>query len=177
MVLTDCLSKGRHVMKQTAPPGASRFLGNEFNPFLFAFIGTDRSGGQLSVVSALARLDLDAWAEAASLARLPRDVAASKLSVLLRKYTEIPRIVQDSGAIATRLIALLPDRAPARTLVISSSRRMAAQASALVFGILVTMALLLGLQYFNHAAHIAPHATPATPPAAATSAPAAGTSR
>jgi len=52
-------------MKHRAQPGVSRFLGEEFNPFLFAFIGTDRAGGQLSVVSALARLDLDAWAEAA----------------------------------------------------------------------------------------------------------------
>jgi len=63
-----------------------RFLTPEFNTFLFAMVGTDRRGGQLSVVSALARLDLDAWTEAAALARLPRAAAAQHLSALLRKW-------------------------------------------------------------------------------------------
>ena len=35
------------------------FLGAEFNEFLFAPIGADATGTSLTVVSALARLDLD----------------------------------------------------------------------------------------------------------------------
>jgi hypothetical protein len=90
---------------------ASGFLGPEFNEFLFESIGLDQYGRSLSVVSALARLDLDAWAEAAQLARLPRDAAADKLSVLIRKLTESPQAVRDSHKIAVRLVALLPSRA------------------------------------------------------------------
>jgi hypothetical protein len=144
---------GLKMMRQSAQPGATRFLGEEFNPFLFAFIGTDRHGGQLSVVSALARLDLDAWAEAAMLARLPRDVAATKLSVSLRKFTEIPQIVQDSGAIAIRLIALLPQHGPPLNMMAAKSGRIAANSGTVGLAILFTLSLLLGLQYFNGTTH------------------------
>jgi len=47
-------------------------LGAEFDDFLFAIIGDDRNGMQLSVVSVLARMDLDPWHEAATLAASPR---------------------------------------------------------------------------------------------------------
>jgi hypothetical protein len=156
-------------MRQSVEDGGPRFLGEEFNPFLFAFIGTDRYGGQLSVVSALARLDLDAWAEAALLARLPRDVAASKLSAILLKFTEIPMIFHESGAIAARLIALLPERGPQRNRVIARSGRSGVNTGAVGFVVLFTLALLISLQYFSHVAHAppAPVATSATPPAAA----------
>ena len=46
------------------------YLGSEFDDFLFAPIGEERNGMPLSVVSALARSDLDPWQEAAQLARL-----------------------------------------------------------------------------------------------------------
>ena len=159
-------------MKHRAQPGVSRFLGEEFNPFLFAFIGTDRAGGQLSVVSALARLDLDAWAEAASLARLPREVAAGKLAVLLQKFTEIPRIVPDSSAIAARLIALLP-RAPPAAQVIAKSGGPAAFAGGTGFAIVCILALLLAMQFVHHAAPRPAAPGPAAPAVAA--APGAGT--
>jgi hypothetical protein len=40
-------------------------LGPEFENFLFAPIGEDSNGMVLSVLSALARLDIDPWQEAA----------------------------------------------------------------------------------------------------------------
>ena len=45
--------------------------GSEFNDFLFAPIGEDRNGMSVSVLSGLARTDVDPWKEAASLAQLP----------------------------------------------------------------------------------------------------------
>ena len=164
-------------MKHSTHAGGSRFLSEEFNPFLFAFIGTDRAGGQLSVVSALARLDLDAWAEAASLARLPREVAAGKLAVLLQKFTEIPRIVPDSSAIAARLIALLP-RAPPAAQVIAKSGGPAAFAGGTGFAIVCILALLLAMQFVHHAAPrpAAPGpAAPGTASPAVAAGPGAGT--
>ena len=46
-------------------------IGAEFDKFLGAPIGEGRNGTPLSVLSALARLDVDPWQEAASLARMP----------------------------------------------------------------------------------------------------------
>jgi hypothetical protein len=89
-----------------APPPA--FLGSEFNAFLFASIGIDRNGLYLSVVSALARLDLDPWSEAAKLATLPVETAVQKLSSVIAALQDIPSARQESGKIAARLIALLP---------------------------------------------------------------------
>jgi hypothetical protein len=86
------------------------FLGAEFNDFLFASIGEDASGTYLTVVSALARLDLDPWVEAANLARLPKSVATQKLSELVSRFPEIPPVRADSIKIAARLIGLLPSR-------------------------------------------------------------------
>ena len=58
-------------------------LGREFDDFLFASIGEDRNGTALSVLSALARLDVDPWQETASLARMPRERATERLAALI----------------------------------------------------------------------------------------------
>jgi hypothetical protein len=59
------LREGRKypVVEMTYSGSASR-LGSEFDDFLFAPIGEDRNGMLLSVLSALARLDIDPWQEA-----------------------------------------------------------------------------------------------------------------
>jgi len=86
------------------------YLGTEFNDFLFASIGVDASGNALTVVSALARLDLDPWTEAANLARLPGSIATQKLAAMVSRFPEIPLVRVDSVKIAARLTALLPGR-------------------------------------------------------------------
>ena len=83
-------------------------LGSEFNAFLFSPIGEGRNGMPLSVVSLLARCDVDPWLEAASLAAMPADAAARRLDSLIRALPDQPLTLPDSRTIATRLIALLP---------------------------------------------------------------------
>ena len=56
------------------------YLGSQFDDFLFAPIGEEENGMLLSVVSALARLDLDPWQEAASLTGLPVGTATQRLA-------------------------------------------------------------------------------------------------
>lgn len=46
-------------------------LGPEFDGFLYAQLGEERNGMPLSVLSALAQLQVDPWQKAARLARLP----------------------------------------------------------------------------------------------------------
>ena len=79
----------------------------------------------LSVLSALARLDIDPWQEADKLARLPRETATQRLASLIAALPEGPSAHLDPGAIAARLIALLPRRArsniPSRETLLSVS--------------------------------------------------------
>ena len=87
-------------------------LAPEFDDFLFASIGEDRNGMLLSVVSALARLDVDPWQEAANLAQLPGITATRRLASLIAALPDRSSSVHlDHGAIAARLIARLPHRA------------------------------------------------------------------
>jgi hypothetical protein len=51
------------------PPAAIALPRAEFNAFLFARTGEDRNGMPVSVLSGLARLDMDPWQEEA--AQLP----------------------------------------------------------------------------------------------------------
>lgn len=85
-------------------------LGSEFDNFLLAPIGEDNIAMQLSVLSALARLDVDPWEEAATLARLPGDTATRRLASLIAALPAGPSARPDSATIAARLIPLLPRR-------------------------------------------------------------------
>jgi hypothetical protein len=95
-------------MTSAVLPDSTSALGSEFNEFLFAPIGEDRNGMRLSVLSALARMDIDPWQEAAKLARLPEDAAAEKLTSLITAQHGVPSVSPDFARIAPRLIALLP---------------------------------------------------------------------
>ena len=68
----------------------------------------------LSVLSALARLELDPWQEAAKLARLPAAAATRRLASLLAALPDGARGKRDFSTVAARLIALLPRRATSR---------------------------------------------------------------
>ncbi len=76
--------------------------------FLCASVDDTPSAEPLSVVSALARLDIDPWSEAAELSRLSRDAAARRLGGHLARVSRRPGDQGDHGAAAERLIGLLP---------------------------------------------------------------------
>jgi hypothetical protein len=83
-------------------------IGAEFDKFLYAPIREDRNGTPLSVLSALARLDVDPWQEAASLARMSKETAATRLTALIVALPD--DLTRDTPAktIAVGLVALLP---------------------------------------------------------------------
>jgi hypothetical protein len=85
-------------------------LAPEFDNFLFASIGEEKNGMLLSVISALARLDLDPWQEAANLAQLPGTAATRRLASLIASLPNGPSTHLDSGTTAAGLIAHLPRR-------------------------------------------------------------------
>ena len=88
----------------------SPLIGPEFDEFLGASIGEDRNGTGLSVLSALARLDVDPWQEATSLARMPREAATARLTELIDALPREPTNAIPSRTSAADLVALLPKR-------------------------------------------------------------------
>jgi hypothetical protein len=127
-------------------------LGSEFNDFLFALVGEDRNGMPLSVVSVLARMELDPWVEAAGLADLPAETAARKLAAWLDVLPDPALKPASPDTRAARLIALLPRRRnPSSPLPLAETSAVAAaQPRALTKAILVAiyMILSLGIQFF-----------------------------
>lgn len=89
-------------------PLATLRLNPDFDAFLFAQLGADGSGLPLSVVSVLARLDLDPWHEAAHLASLSPNAAARKLASILETSHKAAMSSSDISSIATRLVTMLP---------------------------------------------------------------------
>ena len=83
-----------------------------FDGFLYADLGQDRTGNAVSVLSALARLGLDPWVEAAGLSAMSQKGAREHLGLLLSRFSDVPALGRDPGAIISRLVDLLP-RAPA----------------------------------------------------------------
>jgi hypothetical protein len=133
--------------------------GSEFNDFLFAPIGEDENGMLVSVLSGLARSDVDPWQEAARLAQLPRETATRRLAALIGALPDRAASYPDPRAIATRLIALLP-----RPLGPNGGPQQTSHSAATVMGsrpwwiYVVVMSFVLGSQFL-----IASHQLPAKP--------------
>jgi len=85
-------------------------IGPEYNAFLYATIGAEANGTSLSVLSAMARMNLDPWKEAASLAGLSGKAAAGRLAALIDALPDRSPAADESGMIAARLVKLLPQQ-------------------------------------------------------------------
>lgn len=132
-------------MTRSAPVFA---LAPEFDNFLFALIGEERNGMLLSVVSALARLNLDPWQEAANMAQLPRTTAARRLASLIAALPDTPSTLLTPGANAARLIAHLPRRigltAPSAAVSRNVSIPAVMRSRAFRYAALILMVVVLG---------------------------------
>jgi len=83
---------------------------SEFNAFLFDPVGEDKTGFPLTVLSALARLGLDPWGEAARLSNLSVEAAVQALTATIAQLPEGDWQASDTAGIAARLVACLPRR-------------------------------------------------------------------
>jgi hypothetical protein len=82
-------------------------LPSSYDNFLYAPVGENTNGALLTVLSVLARQNVDPWEEAADLSRLPPETAARRLTAMI---TASPGQSSNQAAVADRLIALLPRR-------------------------------------------------------------------
>jgi len=80
---------------------------SQYNDFLFAPIGEEKTG-TLTVLSALTRLGIDPWQEAARLADMPRDAAIRSFAVTIAGLPSGDWTASDTTAIAARLVGWLP---------------------------------------------------------------------
>lgn len=92
---------------------AYSLINSEFNEFLFAPVGEEKNGMMLSVISALARLDIDPWGEAALLSDLSREKAAQALVSIIARLPGGRWAIADIPTIAARLVEFLPRSKPA----------------------------------------------------------------
>jgi hypothetical protein len=76
--------------------------------FLYVDVGTELNGSPLTILSVLARLGNDPWAQAASWAQMPRAAAIDGLSESIAQTSLVPAMLTGSHDIAVRLVQLLP---------------------------------------------------------------------
>jgi len=94
-------------------PARFSLLHSDLNDLLFASVGDQQNGMSLNVVSALTRLGVDPWEEAARLAALPRPLAVEALAPRIAQLPVGQEQLADNLAISRRLVELLPS--PGRT--------------------------------------------------------------
>ena len=115
----------------------------------------------LSVLSALARLDLDPWREAAELARMPKQAAKQRLTSLIEALPDAPSTRPEPETISTRLFALLP-RGASSSIASSETFPVAGAAlnfRALIYALAVNllfMVAIMGAQWAASSLHPSP---------------------
>lgn len=123
------------------PAASVSFFRPEFDDFLYARIGADRNETPLSVLSALARLKLDPWKEAAELSELPKDIATQRLATSIARLPAGQWAQADSKAIAGRLIELLPRRSNSKGPLAEKAHSLGGMTGSTVAKILICAAL------------------------------------
>jgi hypothetical protein len=97
----------------TMAPSVFALRTSVFNDFLYAPVGEEENGMILTALSALARLGVDPWDEAARLSELPQETATKRLTSIISGLPHGKWAASAAGEIAARLAALLPGKQPA----------------------------------------------------------------
>jgi hypothetical protein len=97
-------------MGEIASTARVAVIGPEYNAFLYAAIGADANGTVVSVLSAMARMNLDPWQETKDLAALSAKAATRRLASLIAAVPGGPSDPNEPALIAARLVKLLPSQ-------------------------------------------------------------------
>jgi len=123
---------------------------SEYNAFLFAAVGEEAVGLPLTVLTALSRLGIDPWLEAARLSDLPRETAAHAFAETIAKLPEGDWKASDAETIAARLVDCLPARSappipPSAAVRVRGTMNKSKTPAWLVWGAVFVAALLVTL--------------------------------
>jgi hypothetical protein len=102
-------------------------LTSRYDHFLFALICEEANGMQLSVLSTLARMDVDPWEVATSLAAMPTAIAERTLVSTLDRVPGKGWNPSEREVIAARLVQLLPHQGEDVTIAPTGTARVNAQ--------------------------------------------------
>jgi hypothetical protein len=130
------------------PASSISFFRPEFDKFLHAPIGADGNDMPLSVLSALTRLHVDPWKEAAELSELSKNTARERLASLIARLPGGRWTQTDARTIAHRLIELLPNLDGSKAPLTEKTYRVremtgSASAKMLICAALATAALFI----------------------------------
>lgn len=89
------------------------FKNSGLNDFLFAEVGTELNGSPLTILSVLARLGQDPWAEAARWTKMSKAATIDSLAQSISQMPLGPQEIAEARATASRLILLLPSQVQA----------------------------------------------------------------
>jgi hypothetical protein len=153
------------------PAASVSFFRPEFDDFLYASIGVDRNEMTLSVLSALARLDVDPWEEAAELSELPKSTATQRLASLIAQLPGGRWTQADSRAIAVRLIELLPRRSSSKVPSAEKAQGLREMSGSAVAKMLICAALGVTALIIAASHEPSPRSDPIDPPAFNTASP------
>jgi hypothetical protein len=92
------------IIRSSARPG----LESTYNAFLYAAVGEDKHGAPLTVLTALARQNVDPWDAAADLTKLPSETALRNLQSLLAALPGQTATIAEQAKVVSHLMALLP---------------------------------------------------------------------
>jgi hypothetical protein len=95
-----------------AQPSTFALPPSELNAFLLAEVATQTNGLSLTVLSLLARMGRDPWAEARRLDELPIETAIVSMTAAIAASPVCIAPECDPKAIAMRLVARLPSQSP-----------------------------------------------------------------
>ena len=101
---------------QATHPNVFALRNSGVEAFLYAGIGAELNGSTLTILSMIARLGRDPWAEAARWATLPRAGAIESLVKDIDQMTLVPSAMAETRVTATRLVQLLPATTPVAQL-------------------------------------------------------------
>jgi hypothetical protein len=130
-----------------AYPDAFALKNTGLSPFLCAEIGTETNGATLTLLSVLARLGKDPWAEAARWAKLPTAALMQTLVELIGRTSLRSEGSPDAQNIAARLIKLLPDRVRTNEAAPSAAPKTAVESLGRLPLLFMAIALAMGIAF------------------------------
>lgn len=93
---------------QATQPNVFALKNSGVEAFLYADIGAELNGSALTILSMIARLGRDPWAEAARWAALPQAGAIESLARDIDQMPLVPSALAETRVTAARLVQLLP---------------------------------------------------------------------
>jgi hypothetical protein len=95
--------------------------------FLFAEVGIQPNGLPLTILSVLARLGKDPWAQAARWTKLPKSAIVDMLAKSIAQMPLAPQALAEARQTASRLVMLLPSQLQAPRKVAETAARKSAR--------------------------------------------------